>query len=44
VPYTFTTGYDFEVVPLPYRDAPRYEKPLDAAALVRMLRLKPAPA
>jgi CheY-like chemotaxis protein len=44
VPYTFTTGYDFEVVPELYRDAPRYEKPLDAAALVRSLRLKPAPA
>jgi CheY-like chemotaxis protein len=37
VPFVFTTGYDAAVVPSPYTDAPRCEKPVDKARLLRCL-------
>jgi DNA-binding LytR/AlgR family response regulator len=37
VPFVFTTGYDAAAVPSPYSDAPRCEKPVDKARLIRCL-------
>jgi DNA-binding LytR/AlgR family response regulator len=37
VPFVFTTGYDAVAVPSPYADAPRCEKPVDKAQLLRWL-------
>jgi CheY-like chemotaxis protein len=37
VPFVFTTGYDAAGVPSSYADAPRCEKPVDKARLVRCL-------
>src|SRR4030081_2019607 len=37
VPFVFTTGYDAAVVPRAYSDAPRCEKPVDRARLIRCL-------
>jgi DNA-binding response OmpR family regulator len=37
VPYIFTTGYDSGVIPAPYGDALRHEKPVDPTILVRWL-------
>src|SRR4051794_10747290 len=37
VPFVFTTGYDAAVVPRPYSDAPRCEKPVDKERLIRCL-------
>jgi DNA-binding LytR/AlgR family response regulator len=37
VPFVFTTGYDAAVVPRPYSDVPRCEKPVDRARLIRCL-------
>ena len=37
VPFVFTTGYDAVVVPSQYLEAPRCEKPVDKARLVRFL-------
>jgi len=37
IPYVFTTGYDAAVIPNPYADIPRCEKPIDERRLVRCL-------
>jgi ActR/RegA family two-component response regulator len=37
VPYLFTTGYDAVALPNSYASAPRCEKPIDKAQLVRWL-------
>ena len=37
VPYVFATGYDEFVIPPAYARAPRCEKPVDNAALARVL-------
>jgi len=37
IPFVFTTGYDNWVIPQEYADQPRIEKPIDPAALVRLL-------
>lgn len=37
VPFVFATGYDHWVVPDDYAGAPRFEKPVDAHALARVL-------
>jgi CheY-like chemotaxis protein len=37
VPFAFTTGYDDVVIPRAYACAPRWEKPVDKAQLVRWL-------
>jgi hypothetical protein len=37
VPFVFATGYDASMIPEPYVSAPRYEKPVDKARLMRFL-------
>jgi DNA-binding LytR/AlgR family response regulator len=37
VPFVFTTGYDATALPISYACAPRCEKPVDKAQLVRWL-------
>lgn len=43
VPFVFATGYSALVVPTAHADVPRVEKPVDMAALTRLIapRLKP---
>lgn len=38
VPFVFVSGYDSQAIPAPYADAPRCEKPVDVARLLRVLR------
>lgn len=49
VPFVFLTGYDREALPPRFAEAPRLEKPVDTARLVRAVegacaRPSPAPA
>lgn len=37
IPFVFTTGYDEGAIPAAYRDVPRYEKPVDAGSVARVL-------
>jgi CheY-like chemotaxis protein len=37
IPFVFATGYDAWIIPPPYADVPRIEKPVDPHALARML-------
>lgn len=37
IPYVFVTGYDHSVIPPPFADAPRLQKPLPFRELVRLL-------
>jgi hypothetical protein len=37
VPFVFATGYDAWVIPEPYADVPRCEKPYDLATVIRLL-------
>jgi CheY-like chemotaxis protein len=38
LPFVFATGYDAWTIPEAYRDAPRCDKPVNAAEVVRLLR------
>lgn len=37
VPFVFTTGYDADAIPSAYATAPRCQKPIDKAQLIRLL-------
>jgi CheY-like chemotaxis protein len=37
VPFVFTTGYDQKIIPDPYKDVVRYEKPFDMAQVARVV-------
>jgi CheY-like chemotaxis protein len=37
IPFVFATGYDDSVVPLEYRDVPRFTKPVDVTEVSRAL-------
>ena len=41
VPFVFATGYDSCTMPAAYESLPRCEKPVDPAALARMLAAQP---
>ena len=36
-PFVFVTGYDLEIIPERFSDAPRIEKPVAAAEVIRLL-------
>jgi CheY-like chemotaxis protein len=38
VPFVFATGYDAWIIPEPFRDVPRCEKPVDMRTLARLLQ------
>jgi CheY-like chemotaxis protein len=40
VPFIFATGYDAWIIPEPYRDVARCEKPVDTRVLARLLNGK----
>jgi DNA-binding response OmpR family regulator len=40
IPYAFTTGYGKEVLPPEHRAVPRWQKPFDAAQMVRGFLLR----
>jgi CheY-like chemotaxis protein len=40
VPFIFATGYDAWIIPEPYRDVPRCEKPVDTRVLARLLNAR----
>jgi CheY-like chemotaxis protein len=37
IPFVFTTGYDSSIIPERYGLVPRFEKPIDPAAIARIL-------
>ncbi len=43
LPFVFTTGYDALVLPPAYAGMPRFEKPINVAALARLLAADTAP-
>jgi CheY-like chemotaxis protein len=44
LPFVFTTGYDALVLPPAYAGMPRFEKPIDVAALAQLLAADTAPS